>query len=473
MKVHLKSWLGTLLLAMALAPAQAAVTGEEIREQVLATNEIYDDPVLQAYINELGQDIVSVSEMAGEKFTFTLLDAQAVNAFATRGNYIYVNRGLLNYVNNEAQLVSVLAHEVAHVTEGHVEGQEGKASGAQFLAAIAAMLSGSQEVYEAGMAYANSLIKGHGRENELEADRSGAKYMAALGYDPELMIEMLATMKDLESLQKKRAREQGATKQTYHGIFATHPRNDARLRNAVSKAAKAPSDYTRGDGADRYRQLTDGLVWGDNFKEKEIDPERYYNLDLRVRFDFPEGWKQDLGPRGVAVSGAPEDKAARLSMEVKGRTAQEPEEYIYNQLDLPQLSDGRAIEPARLKGYTGILKGEGGAPDQRVAVIYFKMNAYIFTGEVTDPANFADFDAKFLEAIDTFRPISGRELAGQAPTRIHYVKATEATTFDALAQELGLNERELDDLRIINGYYPAGEPKAGDWIKIFRQDLPE
>ncbi|NND44361.1 MAG: M48 family metalloprotease [Xanthomonadales bacterium] len=472
MNMRLAIGFSALLLAAAL-PVHAGITGEQIREEVLAANDIYDDPALQAYIEELGKDIVSVSEMAGEKFTFTLLDAPAVNAFATRGNYIYVNRGLLNYVNNEAQLVSVLAHEVAHVTEGHVEGQESKATGAQMLAAIAAMLSGSPEVYEAGMAYANSLIKGHGRSNELEADRSGARYMAALGYDPELMIEMLSTMKDLESLQKKRAREQGATKQTYHGIFATHPRNDARLRNAVSKAAKAPSDYTRGDGADRYRQLTEGLVWGENFKEKEIDPERYYNLDLRVRFDYPEGWKQQAGPRGVPVSGSPEDEAATLSMEVKGRTAQEPEEYIYNQLDLPQLSDGRSIEPARLKGYTGVLKGEGGAPDQRVAVIYYKMNAYIFKGEVTDGASFDDFDKQFLDAINTFRPISSREIAGKAPTRIHYVKANENTTFAALAEELGLNARELDDLRIVNGYYPAGEPRPGDWIKIFKQDVLE
>jgi len=466
-------FLAPLLLALVITPARAAVTGSEIREQVLAANDVYDDPVLQAYIDEIGQQIVSVSEKKGEKFTFTLLDAQAVNAFATRGNYVYVNRGLLNYVNNEAQLVSVIAHEVAHITEGHVEGQEGQASGAQFLAAIAAMLSGSPEVYEAGMAYANSLIKGHGRSNELEADRSGARYMAALGYDPELMIDMLSTMKDLESLQKKRAKEQGATKQTYHGIFSTHPRNDSRLRNAVGKAAKAESDYTRGDGAERYRELTEGLVWGENFKDKEIDPERYYNMDLRVRFDFPENWKQELAPNGVSVSGAPEGDAARLSMEVKGRTAQEPEEYLYNYLDVPMLSDGRTIEPARLKGFTGILKGEGGAPDRRIAVIYFKMNAYIFTGDVDDAATFADFDSLFLDSIETFRPISSREIAGQSPVRIHYVKATSATTFAALGEKLGLNERELDDLRLINGYYPAGEPKPGDWIKIFRQDVQE
>lgn len=457
------------LLATLPAPALAAVTGEEIYAEVMAGNSIYDDPALIAYIDKLGQQIVSVSEKAGEKFTFTLLDAPAVNAFATRGNYVYVNRGLLNYVGNEAQLVSVLAHEVAHITEGHVVGQEGKASGAHMLAAIAAMLSGSPEVYEAGMAYAHSLIKGHGRSNELEADRSGARYMAKLGYDPQEMIEMLSVMKDLETLQKKRAREQGATKQTYHGIFSSHPRNDARLRNAVTKAADVQAASSRDTGEERYRQLTDGLVWGDNFEEKEAPPERFSNMELRVRFDYPDGWSHKIAPRGAAVNGQPEGGKANLAMEVRGRTPQEPEEYLYNYLDVPRLADGRAIEPARLKGYTGILKGKDGQPDTRLAVVYYKMNAYIFKGEVEDQADFEAFDEQFLDSINTFRPISAREIAGQKPTTIQYVKATSATTFDALAQTLGLNEREKDDLRILNGHYPAGEPKPGEWIKIFRK----
>jgi len=197
--------LPTLLLAalIGLLPASvwAAVTGEEIYKEVLEGTDIYEDKKLQAYIVELGEEVLAQSEMAGEKFIFTLLDSPDLNAFATRDNYIYVNRGLLNYVSNEAQLVSVLAHEVGHITRNHVRGQEGQATGAKVLSTIAAVLSGSNEVYEAGMAYANSLIKGHGRRNELEADEAGAEYMAKLGYAPSEMISMLSIMKDYESLQ--------------------------------------------------------------------------------------------------------------------------------------------------------------------------------------------------------------------------------------------------------------------------------
>ena len=83
-----------LLSLLMLAPyAWSAVTGEEIYKEVLEGTALYDDPELDAYIKKLGAEIISVSEMAGEEFTFTLLDSPDLNAFATRDNYIYVNRG--------------------------------------------------------------------------------------------------------------------------------------------------------------------------------------------------------------------------------------------------------------------------------------------------------------------------------------------------------------------------------------------
>ncbi len=458
-----------LFLLITASVANAGPTGKEIFQGVVESTPISENKELANYIGQLVGEIVSVSEMSGERFTFTLLDSPDVNAFATRDNYVYVHRGLLNYVSNEAQLVSVLAHEVGHITKGHVTSMESKASGAQVLAALAAMLSGSAEVYDAGMQYASSLIKGHGRNNELEADRAAAQYMAKLGYDPMDMIEMLSVMKDMESLNKKRAAAQGAPRQTYHGIFSSHPRNDSRLRNAVTKASNEESSNTRGDGAERYREMTDGLVWGQNFREKETKPTRYSHEQLKVRFDYPEGWEHGLVDSGPETTGAPEAGDASLSMAPQARTAQTPEEYLYNHLNSPQLRDGKTIEPAGLKGFTGILPGTEEKGDSRIAVIYYKMNAFIFTGEVTDSQKFRDYDEMFLDAIETFRPISNRELSGQAPKKMHYVKATTATTFEALGQALNMKEREIEDLRLINGYYPAGEPKPGEWIKIIQQ----
>ena len=514
----MNKYLALPLMCLALlTPLQVAakVTGADFYKEVLQGTPIYDDPALDSYIRKLGEEVVAQSEMAGEKFIFTLLDSPDLNAFATRDNYVYVNRGLLNYVSNEAQLVSVMAHEVGHITRKHVTGQEGKATGAQILSTVAAILSGSGEVYEAGMAYANSLIRGYGRRNELEADEAGAEYMAKLGYAPSEMISMLSMMKDYELLQKDRARAKGASKQTYHGIFSSHPRNDSRLRTVVNKAKTFQAAQPRGDGAATYRQLTEGLIWGENFLAKESKPQRYSDMTLRVRFDYPEGWKQTNDSKtrssiGTSVSAASAESAAapvtesaaaspvespkgkvatgksdgtpdgtldnklktgeaKLAMVPIARTSQSPEEYLYNHLKISKLEQGSAIAPAGLKGFSGILPGSGDKPDSRIAVIYYKLNAYTFTGEVTRAELFPEADKLFKQSIATFRPISRREIEGQKPKRIHYVKATNATTFDKLGKALQLSTSEIDDLRIINGHYPSGEPKAGDWIKIFKQ----
>jgi predicted Zn-dependent protease len=447
----------------------AGPSGRDIHEQMLASIGAYDDPELTAYLAGLVRDVVSVSEMAGQEFTFTLLDSGDVNAFATADNYVYINRGLLNYMANEAQVVSVLAHEVGHITQKHVDMMPVAAGGAKFLSWLAAALSGSQEVYTAGMSYANSLIKGHGRGNELEADEAAARYMAALEYDPNEMLEMLTVMKDLELLAKEQAADKGAPPRSYHGIFSTHPRNDMRLRSAVSKARTMEAADYRDPGAAIFREMTEGLVWGENFKEKEQKPERYRDRDLKIRFDFPEGWVHASDAQTRAVSGQPEGGAARLSMTPQARTPQSPEEYLYNYLKVPILEDGRVISPARLKGFTGILPGAEGQPDKRIAVVFYKLNAYLFAGEVAQADSFAEFDKQFLESIDTFRPISNREIEGRKPKTIHYVKATESTTFAALGEYLRLNPFEVQELRLINGHYPDGEPNPGEWIKIYRQ----
>jgi predicted Zn-dependent protease len=203
--------------------------------------------------------------------------------------------------------------------------------------------------------------------------------------------------------------------------------------------------------------------------EKDPKPERYSDLALRVRFDFPDGWTHSKDGQTKAVSGQAEDGTARLSMQPQPRTPQTPEEYLYNYLDISRLRDGREIQPARLKGFTGILPGREGNPDQRVAVVFYKVNAYLFTGEVATQENFGEFDEKFLASIGTFRPISSREIEGQKPKTIHYVKATGATTFEALGEQLKLDPYEVEDLRFINGYYPSGEPQPGEWIRIFQQ----
>ena len=260
--------------------------------------------------------------MAGEKFTFTLLDSPDLNAFATRDNYVYVNRGLLNYVSNEAQLVSVLAHEVGHITKNMSPVRRARQPAHRI----------SRPLPPCSPAAVKSMKPAWPTPTQLSAVTAAATNSRPMKPVPNIwpswvtrpaeMISMLSIMKDYEMLQKDRAKAKGASKQTYHGIFSSHPRNDSRLRTVVSKAQTSSGREPRDNGAASYRQLTDGLIWGENFLAKEKKPQRYSDMTMRVRFDYPDGWTQTNDSTTRSSVGSPERQAAPdLSLTPIARTA--------------------------------------------------------------------------------------------------------------------------------------------------------
>ena len=370
-----------LLAALLLALPCFAVSPAEQHQKILELTPAYPDKQLAEYVENLGQSLVKHSSMPNEQFVFTVIDEPDINAYTTGNGYIYIYRGLLAYMKNEAELASVLAHEIGHVTNDHLSRQKTGATSGQILAVLAGILSGSGEVIEAGNMLAASMIRGHGREMELEADQTAAEILSKAGYDPDAMIDMLSIMKSNEAYQKQKAKSKTRTRQTYHGIFSTHPRNDMRLRTVVSKAKKLSSERAKDSGASIYRAMTNGLVWGDNFEEKANKPERYFNPLLSISFEYPKGWQHQEENGGVR--GFPASEEASLLMSNQARTLQSPKEFIRDTLGILNLAEATEIAPGRLKGYTGIAAATGKTPKMRIAVIYYKRNAYIFRGSVT------------------------------------------------------------------------------------------
>jgi len=465
--IHLLLPLFVFLLTVPAHSVKAA-SGDEKYKKFVAETPIVEDAELRNYVNDIGQKLAANSNNPNIKYTFTVLDSPGLNAFAHEGGYVYIYRGLMSYMRNEAQLAAVLAHEIGHITERHVSRQKSGNVTGKMLAMLAGVLSGSQDVFEAGQLLSSSLIKGYGRDMELEADLTGAQTMARLGYDPQHMIEMLSIMKDYEALSKKKSSDKGGGNQTYHGLFSTHPRNDARLRTVVTEADKLAKSakVLLGSGEQAYRLKTEGMIWGENFAAKEKKPHRYNNKSERIRFDFPEKWqwKELLS----VVKGNDIDQIATLTMEPRARTTQSPEEFMHNQLKITEVEKGKNISPVRLKGYSAIIPAVDNKARKRLAVIYYKLKAYVFTGEVVDNDKFEEYDKLFEESISTFRTITQREIDGQKPKSIHHVKATRQTSFAALAKQFDLGRYGEEELRLMNGFYPAGQPSDGNWIKIVR-----
>lgn len=426
-----------------------------------------ENPVVVAYVNKIGQRLAAKSNKPNIKYTFTVLDSPQINAFAHEGGYVYINRGLLSYMRSEAQLASVLAHEIAHVTEDHIGRSMRGAMMGELLAIVAGVASRSNEVIDAARQLSAATTTGYGRDRELEADIVGARNMVRVGYNPQAVVEMLSILKDTETFQKKKAADKGAARQTYHGLYSTHPRNDARLRTAVSEAKKAETG-AKDPSADpsEFRDVVDGLIWGENFLSKEKKPQRYSDMKARVRVDFPEEWPwQKEGD--LVIAKAPEN-LARISFSSRSRTLQSPEEFLHNELDVKSVEQGSNISPSRLKGFSAVIPADGDKPEERIAVIYYKLKAYVIRGEIEPGQNFDEFDEAFNATIATFRTITQREIDGQKPKRIEYIRATATTDFAALAKENQLGTYGEEELLLLNGLYPDRAPKVGQWIKVIR-----
>jgi len=438
--------------------------GKEIYDQITAQMPVYNDPAFNDYVNAVGQKLAAHSDRPDIKYTFTVLDSPDINAFATPGGYVYINRGLVTYMACEAQLAAVLAHEIAHITARHSARQQRAQTTTNVAATVLAILSRSGDVGEATALWGTAAVRGYGRDMELEADSLGAKFMAAAGYDRNAVIEVLSLLKDNERFEKKRARETGKEARTYHGLFATHPRSDTRLQEVVKEAGSSHNGGEKGELP--FRLATDRLVWGQNFQASPERENRYLDEQRLFRFDYPEGWHFSAAAND-GVEGAAPDNDTSLTLTLMQRTNQSPEQFIKSQLGINPLRKSQAFNQFGMAGHTGFGTSDNGA-DSRVAVIYYGRYAVVFRGETTAAADEQAADAALLAIIRSFAPLSPRQLAMREPQRIHYVKATDTTTFAALASHLRLGAYGEEMLRLINGYYPRGEPAPGEWIKIIR-----
>ena len=130
--------------------------GKNQHAKMLAQGATYDDRELQAYVNRVGQRLVANSDKPNSPFTFTVIDSPDINAFAAPGGYVYVNRGLLAYLENEAELAAVLAHEIGHVTASHHNRRQAASVTNSVVATTTYVLTGSSDLASASNMHCTS-----------------------------------------------------------------------------------------------------------------------------------------------------------------------------------------------------------------------------------------------------------------------------------------------------------------------------
>lgn len=229
-----------------IGTADEVALGRQMAWQVESQQRVLSDPVLTAYVSQVGGKIVAVSDRSDLPFHFKVLKSDEVNAFALPGGYVYVYSGLMEKLDNEAELAGVLSHEISHVVARHAVKRIQQVYGYQVIASLAlggraASVTGT--ILNAGVSL---VVLGYGRANEFEADYDGTYYMEKAGYNPDGMLQLLG---EIESLSKH---QPGALEK----LISTHPPTQERIgRIKAEIAAFPPEAQTLPLYADPYLQM--------------------------------------------------------------------------------------------------------------------------------------------------------------------------------------------------------------------------
>ena len=267
-----------------MSEAQEIQIGAQTHPEVLASFGAYDDPEWQAYIQEIGAKIAATSERPDLNWTFTVLDDPVVNAMALPGGYIYVNRGILAHFNSEAELASVLGHEIGHVTARHSVEQMSRAQLAQLGLGVAAIASEEFRQY-AGLASQglNVLFLKFGRDDENQSDSLGLRYMTRAGYDPYEMPKVFATLDRVTQSHGLRGTPEW---------LSTHPDPGNRIANIDARIARLSPELQQGTvGNESYLNRLTGVIFGDDPRQGYTIGHTYYHPELAFKIKFPDQWQ--------------------------------------------------------------------------------------------------------------------------------------------------------------------------------------
>lgn len=203
--------------------------GKEVYKSVVKEYGLYNNPQAQALVENIGKRIVSNAERK-LPYSFTLLNTDMVNAFAAPGGYIFVTKGLLEYVENEDELACVLGHELAHITLRHSMKALEKQYGYEIVFNIVSALSERDLslIKQYTDTITGLILLGYGRDNEFDADFHGIRYAKLAGYNPNSMISFFGKLRKME----------GKKLSKLETLFSSHPPTDERIKrvqDAISK----------------------------------------------------------------------------------------------------------------------------------------------------------------------------------------------------------------------------------------------
>ncbi len=445
-----------------MSEAQEVALGKQSDAQIRQEMGMVQDAALQQYVDRVARPLALASERPNLPWTFAVVDSPAVNAFALPGGYIYVTRGILAHLNSEAELAGVLGHEIAHVTARHSAAQYSKQTAGSLGLLLGQIfvpeLQPFGQAMEAGLGL---MFLKFGRDDELEADRLGAGYAAAQGWDPQGVAGMLETLGRLGD---------GADTKGVPNWMSTHPMpadRVARLQEQIATIrASAPRDFVV--NRNQYLQRIDGLMFGDNPREGVIRGNAFLHPDMRFRLEFPEGWAVQNTPQQVVAQ--PRGGGGFVFLQLvrpQGRTLRDVAAADLGQTGL-QYVEGGDTTVNGLQAFIGTFQGrmqQMGDVVLRSAWIAHDDKVFRLAG-LAPTQSYRQLQQVVDASVRSFRPLSAGEAERIRPNVLELYTVKSGDTWESIAAGPGRRAVPAQTLAIINGFSPEERPQAGDRVKV-------
>ncbi len=449
-------------------------TVQKNHQEIVKHFGVYDDQAMQEYVNIVGQRLVAASDLPNEEFKFFVLDDENINAFVTGCCNVYVNRGLLVNLNSEAELAGVIGHEIGHITARHPARRQARGVAASLGAMAAAILTGSNAVGQLANIGAQAWMMGYGRENEMEADRLGLKYMVNAGYNPNSIGNVFRMFQAGEKFERQRAQEEGREPRLYHGVFSSHPSPDDREVQAAKGAGNIKGDSPPEgwiERRDEYLTTINGIAYGSSKAQGIVRDNRFYHADMGITVAFPRGWTiENLRDRLLAFT-PKKDAVLQIMVDAKP-DKQAPREFLLSKLKGQSVFKGEPLQgDDGTEGYTVVARSgspiDNGLGPVRWAVMYRGQSAFVFAGASRSAMNgVPEVDGLVRSTIMTLRGLRPAEFPLTEPYRIKIVKATEQTNLSSYAADMPEEKFKKETLELINAMYPNKKPPPGTLFKI-------
>jgi predicted Zn-dependent protease len=441
-----------------VSEGQEIQMGQQGAQQVTQEIGLINDQALQQYVQTVGAALAAKSERPGLPWTFRAVDDPTPNAFALPGGYIFITRGLLDLMGNEAELASVLGHEIGHVTARHSVQQMSQQQLAQLALGVGAIISPTVAQFGDIAAQGLGLLfLKYGRDDERQADDLGFKYALNQRYDVREMDDVFRSLQRIG---------EGSKQSPLPTWLATHPGEAERIQSIEAKIAQLPAGQLNDAkvGAQEFMQRLNGTVYGVNPRNGFFQNGTFYHPDLRFQITLPSGWQgQNLTQAVVGVSpqqdaiiqltlaqGSSPDAAARTFLSQQGIQAGQASRETVNGVPAVASTFQAQTEQGTIQGLAAFFTYNG----QTYQVIGY-----------TPAQRYGTYGDAFRRAFGSFAPVTDQRILNVQPNKVQVVQMPQAMTLTEFAQRYP-STIPIEELALINQVEsPSQTIPAGRFVK--------